>query len=237
LRAEAGRDLRVRVRALTTLAGLTGSRLGNLPDAVRLQREAEASLEALGGSPLLLGKLLDNMAAVHFTHRDYGTGLRLSEQAMPLLQQSLGDDHLDVAIAWTNRGIALRGLGETRGAIEAQHRALGIKEHLFGPDHPSVATSLINLGEAHRSREEWAEAEVLMRRAIASRERFFGPTHTELGGPLINLALIELAQGRFQAVKAGLHRVEALFENRVAPDHPEYRALTQAWNELRRGRR
>jgi tetratricopeptide (TPR) repeat protein len=75
----------------------------------------------------------------------YNQGVPLSEQALKLREEALGQQHPDVAEALNDLAILYTRLGEYKQARSVQLRALQIREKAFGPHHPADAQSLNNM--------------------------------------------------------------------------------------------
>ena len=106
-----------------------------------------ADLEAESATNLINAYIRTGQAA---RAKDLGTNL------LEQLQQRLGPDHPNVAVALNNLSSAHARLGDyhTQKIQKALlERALKIEEQHFGPDHPDVAATLNNLGGAHETWE------------------------------------------------------------------------------------
>jgi tetratricopeptide (TPR) repeat protein len=109
----------------------------------------------------------------------------LLEHAIPVLSRELGDQHPEVAAAWSNLAATLPDLD---AAAAAYRRALAAKEAALGPEHPSVAITLNNLGVNARRRGRGDEAEALYRRALEILEPRVDADHPNLALTRRNLA-------------------------------------------------
>ena len=90
----------------------------------------------------------------------------LMRRALPIDEQSFGEDHPNVAIRSEQPGFLAPGdEPAVRGrAVDASRAA--IDEQSFGEDHPEVARDLNNLAPLLQATNRLSEAEPLMRRAL-----------------------------------------------------------------------
>lgn len=104
----------------------------------------------------------------------------LLRESVPVLERTVGRDHVDVAAALNN----LAAICQRRGLIdEAEHyyrRALSIKEHHNGPDHPELTPTLNNLAMLLDERGQLAESARLYQRAFAILEGTVESNHPNL---------------------------------------------------------
>jgi tetratricopeptide (TPR) repeat protein len=80
-----------------------------------------------------------------------------------------------------NEGLLLAAAGDYEHAVEAQRRALAIKQRTLGPEHPDTLVSLVNVGDILRDARHPREALEMDQRARSLCERIFGGHHPLCG--------------------------------------------------------
>jgi tetratricopeptide (TPR) repeat protein/tRNA A-37 threonylcarbamoyl transferase component Bud32 len=128
---------------------------------------------------------------------------------------------------------SLAGVHEARGefdqALEAERRALSIREAAFGPDHLDIAASLDTIGNVLHALGKNDEALIEHRRALAIRETALGPDHFEVSHSLNAIGGIHMRQARLDEALAAFERAHAIVERGLGPDHVE---LAPSFNNI-----
>jgi serine/threonine protein kinase/tetratricopeptide (TPR) repeat protein len=126
--AEAGGDAVATAIAASHLVFVAGYDLGRHEDARRWLQLANAILTRLGpGHSELRAWLADGEGAILFQEGRYGEALPVAERALALRQQTLGSEHPQIAIAYSNLAYNLLELGDHKRALEAINKAIDIQ--------------------------------------------------------------------------------------------------------------
>ena len=81
------------------------------------------------------------------------------ERALAIHREAVGEDHLNVGIAWANLAAAQRALGRLGEAGRSYEAALSSIERSMGPDYWVYGQIEFNYGVFFRGQERYAEAE------------------------------------------------------------------------------
>ncbi|HEX8702001.1 MAG TPA: tetratricopeptide repeat protein [Myxococcaceae bacterium] len=190
--AEATGHDAVAARGWALAVRLTGERFEQFTLAHRWSERADAALLRLGGDDALRARLHINVGRVLYVQGRYGEAEARHQQALELLERTLGPDSLAVADALFKRSAAKAAQGRSDEALELGHRALALREKALGPEHPEVGLGLAELAEVRWYRREFEEAERLALRSIDILERALGPDHPGLISALNTLATTRL---------------------------------------------
>jgi tetratricopeptide (TPR) repeat protein len=98
--------------------------------------------------------------------------------------------------------------------VEAEPRALAIREKTLGKEHPRTATTLTNLASLYEAQGKYAQAEPLYLRALAIDEKAYGVERPEVATDLNNLAYLYKAQGEYGKALPLYERALAIREKR-----------------------
>ena len=170
------------------------------PQAILLEQEA-ARLERAGQFPAAIEK---------------------QREAVALLEQALGPDHLLVSFRLARLAALLNVAGETAAARPLIERSLKIKEEKLGPEHPSLASDLHTLGFILRASEEYAEARKAFERALHIRERAYGADSSEVVPSLRGLAFLHECTRDYATAKDLYERSLRIREKLLATAQVEY---------------
>jgi tetratricopeptide (TPR) repeat protein len=145
--------------------------------------------------------------------------LRLGLGALAIYRRRLGDDHLDLAQAHNNVGVAYylhrdyaRAAAHYRQALDARRRQLG--------DHPLVANTQSNLANLLHEQGRPDEAVGLFREAIRIWRGTLGADHPMVSTGLFGLGEALRDLGRLEEAEAALLESGAIDRAALPPDHP-----------------
>ncbi|MGH8585350.1 MAG: tetratricopeptide repeat protein, partial [Gammaproteobacteria bacterium] len=185
------------------------------PHVAYIVREADATGIAEPTARLMnnLGVLLD-LKALH------ADAERLMRRALEIMENSLGEQYLNVATALNNLAQLLQHTNRLQKAEPLMRRALAIDERSYGPQHPNVARDLSSLALLLQDTNRHEEAEPLKRRALAIDERSYGPEHPKVAFRLSNLALLLRDTNCLVEAEPLMRRAVDLMEKNFDEGHP-----------------
>ncbi len=154
--AEAHED-RVAAMAWTSMIQVLTAQQRTAEGAV-LALAAEAAAARAGG-PAVRGRLLANLGELYSESGDHERALALLREALGLLQQALGPEHVEVARAWLHLGLTLVRHQQHDQARPALARARALLEGTLGEAHPMTQAAIAWQCEPARvlGREEAAQ--------------------------------------------------------------------------------
>jgi tetratricopeptide (TPR) repeat protein len=191
-RAEAARDNRGRVRALSFQVYVIGSDPERLGEVLQVAAQAESVLAAVGDSPLLRAQLVGNLGTVKARARvpDKEGAIADLREAVALLTETVGDDHPDVLSARVNLGNTLGRIGDKEASRSELEAAAAAALRVWGPSHPLTARVVGMFGMALLRVGDLAGARAQLEAALAGSEAALGPDHHQVADAHYNLALV-----------------------------------------------
>jgi serine/threonine protein kinase/tetratricopeptide (TPR) repeat protein len=184
----------VRAEAATHLVFLVGYQEGQLDEAHRWARRANAVLRRLGGHELLQAWLRNDLGCVYDLQGDKKAAVQAIKEGLALKEKALGSEHPDVGISEGNLGLALQGLGQHEEALVHLNRSIALLEKGMGYGHPELALHLSNRGEALSALGRYEEAHANFQRALLIWEKELGSDNLDLAYGLTGLGVAFLAQ-------------------------------------------
>ncbi|MGE3540027.1 MAG: tetratricopeptide repeat protein [Candidatus Tectimicrobiota bacterium] len=143
------------------------------------QHSPKASGPASTGLARLLGAFtsankstvthLDTLAQQFLTEGKYELAEQQARQALRILEDAWGDEHINVAPALDRLADIYGAQGKAAEAEPFLHRALTIREKVLGAQHPEMAASLERYAAVLRQLHREPEAQPLAARAQAIR--------------------------------------------------------------------
>jgi tetratricopeptide (TPR) repeat protein len=144
--------------------------------AKRYQEEEPLLLEALAGltkqksaDPHLIGRFLTDLAVLRFDQGRFEESFDLQQQAIRVLETSLGKEHPSLVVPLGNLGTNYTSLGRFDDACNAYQRALDVCTKTLGED-PTYALLLRNyavvlrkLGRKHEAKKMETESQRIQR--------------------------------------------------------------------------
>jgi tetratricopeptide (TPR) repeat protein len=158
------------ISALITL-GASQARTGQLGPARATFEEAVALGRATQGDDAHLATVLLNLAILDLDDGDAATSLRHADEAVKMLEATVGEQHVELSRGHLRRSNALRALGDLAGATQAARRALATIPASGPASDRAEAFASMGLAERLAEQGEVAEARDLALRALAAHER------------------------------------------------------------------
>jgi tetratricopeptide (TPR) repeat protein len=146
-----------------------------------------------------------NEAAYYLVdHAQYEGAIRLFRRAIEISENSVGPEHIDMAVLITNLAITYRLLARYDDAESLFKRAGSIIEKLRGSESPEMATVLNNLGSLYQAKGQFSEAKSALDNALAIRERQLD--QAAVAKSLNNLGKLYLDQGSWSLAEPVFRR-------------------------------
>ena len=153
---------------LAILAGGVAQVLGQIAEPAEaitaLRRALAMERTVLGPRHPETATTQANLAGVLLDANAVEASLELIAQAIPILEESMGKDHLRVAVSATIFAHGLRAKGDFVRAEQNYRRALAIDERAYGSGHAQTLDDVRTLAEFLRERGKTQEAAVLEKR-------------------------------------------------------------------------
>lgn len=169
----------------------------NVQDAMRLHRRMQR-LSAQG----------------HYTE-----AARIGEQAVEVLENTLGPDHPDTVTALNNLAQVYHNLGNYTKALPLAQRVLTTLEKRQGATHPDTARALNNLASLHSDMGDYAQALLLYQRALMMFEQARGPGHPDTATALNSLGTLYEKMGDYAQALPLLQRALQIWQHALGPHH------------------
>jgi tetratricopeptide (TPR) repeat protein len=212
-------------------AGTTGERL-----ATALQLLGQMRIE-LGDRSDNIGKMLDRAFALAESDECRGAVLAekaklleekgkyaeaetLARNAVKLIQQACGAEHLRYAVSLHGLADILRLQGKYGEAEAMLRRSLVIKGSALGVKHLEYAVLLSALAGVLEKQGDYEKAENVVRESLAIQEGELGVAHPEYAASLSVLAVVLKAQGEYGEAEALLRKSLAIREKALGMEHP-----------------
>ncbi len=145
----------------------------------------------------------------------------VSEEALTIRQQKLGEEHIDTAGTLFDLGVLYADQGLFSKAEPLLLKALAINEKALDPEHPDIASVLNNLGLLYTDQGLFSKAEPFYLRALAIYEKALDPEHPDIATVLNNIGLLYTDQGLFSKAEPFYFRALAIYEKALDPEHPD----------------
>ncbi|MEX1363892.1 MAG: serine/threonine-protein kinase [Nannocystaceae bacterium] len=159
-------------------------------EAEDLADAAAGMIAALGDPPLLDARLRSHRASAiaHARDGDHDHAVRLHEQSVALLVDTLGSPHPMTIAATGNLGAALNYAGRPSQAEARLLEAIAAARAAWGDDHPRTALLLGTLGLARLRQGDLEGAQQHLRRSYEIRLDTLGSRHAQVDEARYNLA-------------------------------------------------
>ncbi|MEM9461963.1 MAG: serine/threonine-protein kinase [Myxococcota bacterium] len=176
-----------------------------LDQGLTLERAVRAAV-LRSGDETARGWMLNNLGALHGQRGDLSRARDYLRRALDFKRRTLGDEHVEVGIAWFNLGHAQVTHGSGDEAMEAFQQAREIFELTVGPSHPFVGFVATGSGKLHAAQGRTSEAIEHHLHALSIRLAAFGPEHPQVARSLRYLGESERDGNRPEDARMHLQR-------------------------------
>ncbi len=156
----------------------------------------------------------------------------LYKQAMKTIAGSLGPEHLEMGLSWSQIAELQEAKGQYEQAEPTYSKALAIMEQELGLEHPALDHVLEKLAGLDAEIEQDNKAAALYERLCAIREKSLGETHPKLAMALQNLAESYRLQGQYEPSEESYKKALAIMEENHGDNHPAVAAVLQELAKL-----
>ncbi len=216
------------------------SRLDRSRGAVQVARGEYAAAAASYQRALAIRELspagraaaLTGLSSVHVALGDNAAAERDLQEALPLLERSLGPQHPELGGVLNNLGNVQSYQGRRAEALATFERGLSLRERSLGEAHPQTAGLRLNYGGQLSQVGRHGEAVAQLERARSDLLASLGPAHPNLAYADANLGEAWLAAGDRDAARGAFQSALTLREQLLGPDHPELGTLLVSLGEL-----
>jgi eukaryotic-like serine/threonine-protein kinase len=200
---------------LVQAAGVLGR-----PEAERWRRLALASIQRLGGDPLLEASVRCGhvTALVQGGHADQA--IPEGKRCVELTEHALGPDAGDTGRALARLGLAEVAGGAYQDAEATLGRALRVIERAYGPDHVETSWVLNNLSSVERRLGRLDDGLAHARRALEIGKRMYGDDDPRLLEPNTTIGTLLAERGDYDAAAPYFDAALAEGAARYGPDDP-----------------
>ena len=131
----------------------------------------------------------------------------------------------DLLLARVNYAIAVKELGDLRGALALQQECFRVAREWLPEDHADLLKVMNGLAVTLRDLGQWQEALELQRKVLAGRERTLPAEDRLLQGARINLAVTMARLGDLRGALELEERVHTVFSRTLHDDHPDLQRI------------
>ena len=190
-RAEATKSEEI-LQLLNSMLNGAGESLAQNRGKTMPREMLDLAVERIGkgmtNQPEVEAKLLGTVAGIYRSLGAHEKAEAMNRQALAMVTERLGAEHLEVAQSLVALAWALLDTGKASEAEPLCRQALAMRRKLLGDEHLDVAGSLAVLSMALHDQNKWAEAETACRQALAMRRKLLGEDHPDVSTSLDNLA-------------------------------------------------
>ncbi len=127
----------------------------------------------------------------------YDKAIKNYEAALEIDKNILGEERADIAVLYSNLGLAFNSMGDYDKAIEYCQKALKIDEKLHDANDPTISSRYNNLGSAFDSNGQYDMAIEYYQKALQIDKIFKGAEHLNIATRYNNLGLAYGHKGEY----------------------------------------
>lgn len=193
-------------------------RKGNYEAAIEGYRSVISTLQP-GHSWDFRATVLNDFGVVLSDTERYEEAMTIQQQVLDLWQNN-GPERPELAIAYTNLGHTMHGLGHYAEAESYYRESLQLhRQHYPDGLNPDLATVINNLGILLRDMENYEEALPMYEESLTIRQATLGTDHTFTGLAHLNLGRLLLEMNQVEASRRHLLTAESIFDDSLGAQH------------------
>jgi tetratricopeptide (TPR) repeat protein len=189
-----------------------------LPHALATTEQAQI----LGIEPVPTARLLTRIAAYWRERGQLQQSRRTSQQAVAILESTVGTNDVHVASALTNLAAVERELGALHNAKTLAERAVSVAMSQVGPMHEMTAEALNENGLILVRLGEPAQARTMFERALSVLQELRGPADSDVAQVLSNVGLAYWGLGDLNKARDMFLRAREILERSSGVDDPAF---------------
>lgn len=143
------------------MAAQQSQNAGNFPAAESSWLSALEEAETMGESSPFLVITLEGLAEIYWQQGRYSHAAPLCRRLLRIYEQTLGPEHMDVAVIANNLAMLYHAWHKYQEAEEYYKQALEIKEKILPKEHPELLTLLASFARLLYETNRAPEAERL----------------------------------------------------------------------------
>jgi len=182
-----------------------------------LKSATEKIDQAFPGQPRVEGELRTVIGITYLRLGRYEEAETLLRAALKILEDTLGQDHPDIAATLNSLGILRQERGDYAEADSFQSRALAILRKKYGDENQDVLSIQSNLALLYQEMGKNEEAAKLMRQTLASDRKMLGNEHPNVASDLTNLGNLLLKSGNYTESEPLLREAESILTKNNHP--------------------
>ncbi|MBW2457383.1 MAG: serine/threonine protein kinase [Deltaproteobacteria bacterium] len=189
-------------------------------DEARVHLERVVSVLEEADDPQL-ATALNGLASLHLDLGELDEAAALCDRAIPLCEQQVGAETVDLAHIVTNRGLVAMGRAEPEQALPDFERAAAIRARRLAEDDPDLGTTHHNLGAALAGVGRLEEACHRFAQAIAVWQGAYGADHPQVVQAHLNLGDHLMMGQAPEAAQTQYEMAFAIEQESLEPDDVE----------------
>lgn len=162
----------------------------SIPKEITLSKEKTLNIEDLAKkhSPETLWKAFNNQIVILHNMERYSEAAQLAEEALKVVKEIYGAEHIQTATAMNNLGSLYKGQGKFEEGESLLKGAIKIWGDSLGKESTEYASGLNNLADLYNSQEKYIDAETIYKKSLEIFEKALGKDHPNVATVLENLA-------------------------------------------------
>lgn len=191
--------------------------------------EAERISLAIGYDKKKYAEMLNDYGLFLTEFGRYNESIAVFQRAIPVYEETYGNEHHKTASAYNNFCLAYAGLGNPSLALSFLKKALPICERTLGEENPDTQSVYDNIGTAYTDLGDFPHALEYHEKALAIRKRVYGEEHESTALTYHNICSIYRFMGDYSSALDYHEKVIAIFKRVFGEEH---RDLATTYNNL-----
>ena len=152
---------------------------------------------------------------------NFQQALQWHQNALAILENVLGPDHIDTAVSYTNLAEVYNNQANYTQALLWYEKALAIRKKELGENHPDTADIYNSIAFTHYNQGDYSLALQLYQIPLAIQEKNLGIDHPDTADTCNNIAAAYDSLGEYDKALTWYHKALSVREKALGPEHPD----------------
>jgi tetratricopeptide (TPR) repeat protein len=168
-----------------------------------------------------LATTYNNIAAVHYSMKEYSKALEFYQKTYEIEQKSLPPNHADLAVTYNNIGVMYDNIEEYSKALEFYQKTYEVQQKTLPPNHPDLAATYNNIGLVHYSMGDYSKALEFHQKSLEIVQKSLPPNHPEWAIVYNNIGKLHDKMGEYLQALSAFERAVEIGQHSLSQNHPD----------------
>jgi tetratricopeptide (TPR) repeat protein len=150
----------------------------------------------------------------------YSKALSFYKRALGIYQETLPENHLNLATIYSNIGQVHSNMGEYSKALSFYEKALGIQKETLPENHLHLANSYSNIGQVYSDMGEYTKALSFYKKDLEITQESLPANHPDLATSYSNIGQVYSNMSEYSQALSFYEKALGIYQETLPANHP-----------------